>query len=509
MVLATPAAVAVALSAVDLSTRSLWLDESATVAIASQHGRALMSALAHDGGNMAAYYLLIHVLIVLFGHSTLVLRIPSVLADGVSASATAAIGCRLSSRRVGLGAGLLVAVSLPFVYWAQDARAYSMMYAFGALSYLAFVALVDGESKRRPGRPPRWAWPAYALFLACCLYMSFIAALVIPAQLVSLYWYRRRIVPVCSAVVSAGVLSAPLAVLAYGRGPGQLFWVPKPNWDSAAQVGQALASSALAPSFKNTGSSLGLLALTLAAVLAAGIAGWRRARGAPVVDGVSRQRWAVGLVAAWLVVPSLLDLVESFAAQSIFQSEYLLISAPAVALGLAWWCLETNMARSAGLACLAGLILLRGAQILPTYGVSPEDWRAATSYVLRHARPGDCVAFYPSDGRNAFDYYVETARPSDSSLPRPVLPPAPFSVVKPYVEDYATLSRNAVRALGSRCDRLWLVSSHVGVKGASAQSSLHYERYETLLDRLGSTYPHRHRTQFGYAQAIEVFVFFG
>ena len=40
----------------DLNTRSLWLDEAASITIASQHGAALGAAMAHDGGNMLGYY---------------------------------------------------------------------------------------------------------------------------------------------------------------------------------------------------------------------------------------------------------------------------------------------------------------------------------------------------------------------------------------------------------------------------------------------------------------------
>ena len=58
---------AIALCLYELTTRSLWLDEAATVAIASQHGSALWHAMTHDGGNMLGYYALLHVLIGWFG----------------------------------------------------------------------------------------------------------------------------------------------------------------------------------------------------------------------------------------------------------------------------------------------------------------------------------------------------------------------------------------------------------------------------------------------------------
>ena len=74
-VVIVPAALALALCLYELATRSLWLDEAATISIASQHGAAFGNALAHDGGNMLAYYGLVHVLISAFGHGVVVVRL--------------------------------------------------------------------------------------------------------------------------------------------------------------------------------------------------------------------------------------------------------------------------------------------------------------------------------------------------------------------------------------------------------------------------------------------------
>ncbi len=54
-VVLVPVALGLALGAFELTTPSLWLDEGASVAIASQHGAALGAAMARDGGNMLGY----------------------------------------------------------------------------------------------------------------------------------------------------------------------------------------------------------------------------------------------------------------------------------------------------------------------------------------------------------------------------------------------------------------------------------------------------------------------
>ncbi|MBV8711618.1 MAG: hypothetical protein JOY56_07550, partial [Solirubrobacterales bacterium] len=99
VVVAAPAALALVLCLYELTARSLWLDEAATVAIAGQHGSALWSAIAHDGGNMLGYYALLHVLIGWFGHGALVIRLPSAVAAATCAGIVALLGRRLFDRR--------------------------------------------------------------------------------------------------------------------------------------------------------------------------------------------------------------------------------------------------------------------------------------------------------------------------------------------------------------------------------------------------------------------------
>jgi mannosyltransferase len=500
--LVVPGLLALVLCLVDISTRSIWLDESATIAIASQHGSALWAAMRHDGGNMLAYYALVHLLISAFGNSTLVLRLPSAIATGLSAVIVAAIGRRLVSPEVGLGAGLLAAVSLPFVYWGQDARAYSFMFAFVSLSYLAFVELIDGESRRQPGSAPRWARPVYVVALVLASYMSFVSLLVVPAQLASLAWKRTRLVKVLSALVVVALCDIPVALLAAARGSGQLFWVPRPALGSTGQLIETLFSAGLPPLFRATATTGALIVLTSLTLLAgAGLALARRAHMR------SESSWAVVLVAAWLVVPTVLDLVESAAGQSIFEERYLLMSAPAVALALAW--AIRALVRSPALAwCGIGVLLvLRLVQVTPSYGVSPENWEAASHYLLAGERAGDCVAFYPSDGRQAVDYYLNSSEAR--VLARPVLPSTPWRVVKPFVEDYATLDAAQVRAVSKACGRLWLVASHFGQANGTSASRANYRGYEALLHRFEAAYASRRPVlaSFGYADPVYVWLF--
>ena len=167
----------------ELASRSLWLDEGATIAISTQHGSALWHAIAHDGGNMLGYYLFQHELIALFGHAPAVIRAPSALATVVTVGLVGAIGRRLFDRRVAFAAALLAAVSLPLVFWGQDARAYAPMLTFICASFLALTYVTEDAA----ARGVRLAWLAWAASLVLASYMSFVAVLVVPGQVLVLW----------------------------------------------------------------------------------------------------------------------------------------------------------------------------------------------------------------------------------------------------------------------------------------------------------------------------------
>ncbi len=530
-VVAAPSALAAALCLYEVAARSLGLDEAASVTIAAQHGSALGAAIARDGGNMAGYYALLHVLIGVFGHSAFVLRVPSALASTVTVAIVGRLGLRLFGRRVALAAGVLSAVSLPLVFWGQSARGYAPMVALVAGSFLAFVELVHGDPGARgedpegggggerpgaAGRTNRRAWLTYVLLSTLGAYCGFVAVLVIAAQLLTLLCFRdrRTLRPVGSALAVIAACCAPLVVLAVKRGSGQLFWVPRPTVSGAKQVFETLTSSGLQPSFRLTSTSLVLLGLTVALLtIVAGTIVRRCARGRR-----DRAAWGPALVLSWLVVPVALAVVESWLGQPIFLARNLLVALPAVGLLLAWGLADDRVPRLVAWSSLATLITLRALQLAPSYHVSPEDWRAASAHVLTRARPGDCLAFYPSDGRMAFRYYLGISASSLSAsststaitrAPRPILPAAPWTEVRPYVEDYLTFSPPSLARLPSGCPRLWLISSHQGQPQGPPVSRANYARYLRLRAALAGEYAHRQTVAFGYAAPVRVDLFAG
>lgn len=519
-----PALLALALCLYDLNSRSLWLDEAASISIASQHGAAFGNALAHDGGNMLGFYGLLHVLISLFGDGSLVARLPSALAAGATIGLTSALALRLFNRRVALLGGLLGSVSLPLVYWGQDARGYMLMIAFLCASFLLLVVALQ---RPRPG----WGlWLGYVAVTTVAVYMGLEAVLVFPAQLLILLWHRDRAKWVLSALVVAALLCIPLAVLAVSRGSAQIFWIPPPNAFTTRQVLLTLTSAGLEPQFYSASGDV-LFRITEILLIAGALGAlWQLLR--------SRTRalaWRPLLIVAWLFVPLALSWIVSQLGHSMWEARYLLMSLPAVSVLLAWLLLglaepggaaviqgarglpilrrwEISPARGRVLSAVArvfavgmlvALFVLRTVQLAPAYGVSTEPWRAVTRHVVATFRPGDCIAFYPLDSRMPFRYYLPPGAPA----PRSVLPNLSWTRMVPFVEAYSTLSSSQLNRVAHQCGRVWLVSGHQGHNDGTTLGKVHYKRYTALIAGLESRYLDSHMTDYGAAHIITLQLF--
>ncbi len=498
-VVAIPALLALILCAIGITGRSLGFDEAATVAIASQHGSALWSAIARDGGNMSGFYVVEHLLIGAFGNGLLVIRAVPLLATVASVALVALIALRLSlGRRTAFAGATLAAVSLSLVFWGQNARGYAPMVAFVCGAFLAFVTLA-----RPGGGGRRRHWVAYVLCMTCALYSSFVAALVVPAQVILLLHRRRLLGRFVAALGAVGVLCVPLVVLAVHRGSSQLFWVPRPTRMLESQVLQSMASAGQLPSFHSLWVTTGLLLLTLALFLATAVVIGRRAAG----PGGYEREWGGLVLVAWVLIPLVLAWLASFVIQPLFLPRNVMMSVPPVGLVLALGLTDPRLPR---LAVAGGLLLLVGLRAVPlvaAYDVSPEPWRQSTAYVLTRSRPGDCVAFYPEDSRMAFQYYVGTAPAAVDRSPRSILPVARWGQDHPFVEHYATLTGAQVAAAQASCARLWFVSSHEGEPNGPPTSLANRARYMALRASLARAFDPAPIAKFGYASAIHVQLF--
>ncbi len=118
-----------------LGYHDLWYDEVGTVAYA---------AAPWKNWNAPFYWIFMHFWVKLFGLSEFSLRFPSLLCSFFSVLLTYLLGKNLFNKKVGVVASLLIGLSPFHLWYAQEARDYSMVLFFGtAASYALFRAVKE------------------------------------------------------------------------------------------------------------------------------------------------------------------------------------------------------------------------------------------------------------------------------------------------------------------------------------------------------------------------------
>ena len=138
-----------------LGQRPLWADELsvADFVVAAEREGGYLHARAHPRAphqkteaDLAPLHTLLVYGMLAFDRSPEALRLPSVVSGVASVALLVALGALLYDRRTGLCAGLVMALSIYQINYAQDARAYALLVALSLAQYTAFVLFL-----KRPG----------------------------------------------------------------------------------------------------------------------------------------------------------------------------------------------------------------------------------------------------------------------------------------------------------------------------------------------------------------------
>jgi len=207
----------------------LWLDEGYSRLYAENSLAYLWTTGFHLETNPPAYYSVLHFWIERFGASEFALRFPSVLASLVAIVVVYALGKELENRSVGLLAALLMALAPTEIWYAQEARAYTLLHAAVAVALLGMARYLG----------PSRSWSGlllYGLGAAGAIYCHDTAVLFVLAvnlAVVGLAWHdrtfisRRDLVRWLGANVAVGLAALPwiLVMLQHPNIPGVL-WMP-------------------------------------------------------------------------------------------------------------------------------------------------------------------------------------------------------------------------------------------------------------------------------------------
>lgn len=189
-----------------IERQSLWWDESLSLYRAQRSVPFILSnhidfpGMETTDQHPPLYFLVLHIFAKLAGERDLALRLPSALFSTLTVPLVYALARRLFDQRTALGATLLVALSPFHLWYAQEARMYTMVTALCTLSLYALWRALNAR---------QWRWGAVAVgAMGAALATQYLAALLLPVQaLLCAVWFlgnratsradktRRRRVP--------------------------------------------------------------------------------------------------------------------------------------------------------------------------------------------------------------------------------------------------------------------------------------------------------------------------
>lgn len=362
-----------------LGTKSLWLDETYRIYLASMDWHDFLRAAVQPFG---ANSLLFHFLLrywLLLGNSEAMVRGLSVVFGVATVFATYKIGAELFDDSTGLIAAALVGTNALLISYSQEICAYGLAALLAVLSSWSLLrALKNNE---------RGAWAAYIVSATCMLFCHVLSFLVVVAHAVSFLLARKGRLSI-RPVASFAMLGIAFAFLAWCIAivpPHLRVWMSPPGWRELkiflADFGGPVFLLFVLLSFKNL------------------------VRGDVAVNTV-RGRYL--FLTLWALLPPVLLFLVS---QRIpmFLDRYLLPSVPPFLLLVA---ATVRQLKDRRLAALWTAILLAvsiyGSVLYLHYRADPQrtyDWRDATAYLAQQVRSGDVVVFYYHHERLPFDYY--------------------------------------------------------------------------------------------------------
>ncbi len=454
-------ALAFALRVYRLGAQSLWYDEGLSVYLASL---PLDETIAHSAvtDHPPLHAVLLNLWLRVAGSSEYSARFASVFFGTLAVALTFALGRRAGGARAGLIAAVLFGISPMAVWYAQEARGYSLLVALVLVAALAVLKLGMGDWGGR-------AWLVYVLASAAAMYTHYFAAFPIVAINLAFAYYvvrRRSTEPAAHdaryAIRDWLVAQAAIVLLCLPWLPNALaqassnatYFPGRVTWDTVAlDTWRAFAGGDF-PHLAQPNLPPPTSALWLAVILLGSIAPLLPGRVAMtevVTTGRSRIHMRLMLLALLLIPIFLMSLLAW--EKPKFAPRYLLPSLPAfvvlAALGVDALLHMRNRALAA-FALLPLLIIpavdaLVTAQIYFDPPAARPDVRAVAAYVAANDAPGDAILLLGGHQLPVFEYYYRG--PADVvPLPPDLLPAAQSPLDARVVAQLADIAATHPRA---------------------------------------------------------------
>ncbi len=410
MLFAAVIAVAGGLRFWDIGAKSLWLDEAySEMRTRDSFDASMEQALRYDGPP-PLYPAALWFWRRAAGCSEAGLRSLSAVCDILTVAVLFFLLLRLFGKRAAFAGAILYAFSGFAIYFAQEARHYSLFNLLASASTLVFLQAALSKEK-----PSILRLSLYAALLGLTLYAMQYGLFVIASHAVCLALLRltRRggaeggTLALFGAMAMGALLFAPYLPVVIERARELRALGAESGDFGLLNICETFSSQITAAGPHDPGGTFypGVAAVAAAAVAAAVLA----AAVLGIIAGPDRRRRGI-VLGSLTVVPFVCVALLPFRPHE-FEPKHLIFLCPLL-LGATAAAITRGIRRrallAAGAAAVLAVIVANGLWLGGYFSpeAEREDWRGAAAEIFRQARKGDAVLFLPSRARAPFERYL-------------------------------------------------------------------------------------------------------
>lgn len=357
-----------------LDARGLWIDEFLSIRDAQD--------VSFNRGRLL-YYVLLEIWMTV-GQRDAWLRSLAVLFALCAVALTYQLGRSLFTKRVGLIAALMLALSPLFINHAQEVRYYTMSVSLGIAGSLALARSLDA-----PNRPINYVlWVVFRVLAVLTTPLN--AALLVPDGIIILvkyYRHPRRLVHFAIAGLLLGIMIIPVALSVIDSAGAHRLELPVPGLNNLVRELRILTAFSYPPPPPYLTRFIHLYIFTILLVLAVAILRKRKSE---------KLQWLV----AWMAIPVGMIFIFSHLLFSIWNTRYVMLVLPYLLIMMAVGFLEiwSRWHRLAwGILLIYAITISSGLGVYYTrssrYMGASDHYRATVEILNQNDRPDDVIVW--------------------------------------------------------------------------------------------------------------------
>lgn len=361
-----------------LAYQSYGFDEAYSIYI-TKDLLTMISNLWNHEANMWLYYAILYFWRV-FGTSEFAVRALSAFFAIATIPVIYMLGNYVHSKRVALIASLLAAVNVAYIFYAQEARGYTLVLFLVSLSSYSYLRFEEDRRYKA----------LFVISSALSVYTHFYAGLVFLAKMLAAF-LGKKVKLITTAVLAVFLLITPI-IFAPSIHSHQIDWILAPSLHNL--VGTAFF---LSGDFPPLFVLYGLIFVY----------------STPFFVKHYRDE-AYGFLYIWLILPIIFSFAFSLLVKPIYQSTYFLICLPPFLLLAAISInrfknslLKIGLVLAILIFSIIRLSLLFSEDIKDKWVISNEkyDWRSAVGYISSNVQNADAVIVYPYQDKLLYTAY--------------------------------------------------------------------------------------------------------